>query len=267
MARYLNTHPDELDRFFEKQDSLAVFASLIGMLTDTVRARAVKIASRLIIKIARQIADTGCRTGKMKLVPGLRDGAEIELDCSLERCTERPEAGILENLASYVRQREKTAFVLMFDHSYSMKGMKIILAAVTAAVIAHHFKRDYAVVAFSNQITILKNVADSAGPEQMLQRLFNLELRGDTDIGMALEAGLELTRRFEHKLGLLLTDGAWNRGSDPLAAATGFDKLSVIGFPPAKEDKIRRLATTGGGSFALVADETEIACAILACLN
>ena len=110
VASHLNANPDELDLFFEKQDSLEVFANVIGMLKQNVRSLAVKIASRLIIKIAKQIADTGCRSGKMKLVPGFSDGAEIELDCSLEKYTEQPELGVLDNLVSYIRQREKKAF-------------------------------------------------------------------------------------------------------------------------------------------------------------
>ena len=237
------------------------------MLKQNVRSLAVKIASRLIIKIAKQIADTGCRSGKLKLVPGFSDGAEIELDCSLEKYTEQPELGVLDNLVSYIRQREKKAFVMMFDHSYSMKGMKIILAAITAAAIAQHFKKDYAVLAFCNKVTVLKAIDESTGPEEVLERLFALELCGDTDIHLALETGLELANRFERKMGLILTDGAWNRGGDPLNAAVRFDKLSVIGFPPAKREKIRQLAIKGDGNFSFVEDETEIACAILECLN
>jgi MoxR-like ATPase len=267
VACYLNANPEELDLFFEKQDSLEVFANVIGMLKKDVRALAVKIASRLIIKIAQQIADTGCRTGKLKLKNGFTDGAEIELDCSLERYTEQPELGILENLVSYIRQQEKRAFVMMFDHSYSMKGMKIILAAITAAAIAQHFRKDYGVLAFSNQITVLKGIDESTGPEEVLERLFALELSGDTDIRLALEAGLDHLAKFEEKRGLILTDGAWNRGGDPLEAAVRFDKLGVIGFPPAKREKIRQLAVKGEGDFSFVEDETEIACAILDCLS
>ena len=43
---------------------------------------------------------------------------------------------------------EKKAFVMMLDCSYSMKN-KIILAAITAAAIAQHFKKDYAILAFN----------------------------------------------------------------------------------------------------------------------
>ncbi len=237
------------------------------MLKESVRASAVRIASRLIINIAKQIADTGCRSGKMKLVAGFQDGAEIEFDRSLERYTEQPELGILDNLVSYVRQREKTAFVMMFDHSYSMKGMKIILAAITAAAVAQHFKRNYGILAFNNRVTVLKGIQSATGPEAVLQRLFALDLKGDTDVSLVLEAGLEHLADYSDKRGLLLTDGAWNRGENPLRAASRYDKLNVIGFPPAKDEKIRQLAVQGEGNFSFVEDETEIAGAILDCLN
>jgi hypothetical protein len=267
VARYLNTNPDELEHFFEKQDSLEVFANVFSMLKENVRLLAVKIASRLIIKIAKQISDTGCRSGKLKLVNGFSNSAEIELDRSLERYIEQPELGILDNLVSFVRQQEKSAFIMMFDHSYSMKGMKIILSAITAAAIAHRFKKDYGILAFSNQVTILKAIDESTGPEEVLERLFSLELCGDTDTRMVLEAGLNHLARFEEKRGLLLTDGAWNRGGDPLEVVALFDQLGVIGFPPAKRETIRQLAVKGNGSFSFVEDETQIACAILDCLN
>lgn len=267
VASYLNAHPEEMPLFFEKADALEVFAAVFGMLKPQVRDLAVKIASRLIIKIARQIADTGYRSGRLKLVQGFADGTEIELDRSLENYTEAPEKGILDNIVSYTRQKERKAFVVMLDHSYSMKGMKIILAAITAAAIARHFKRDYAILAFNNKVTVLKGLDDRTGPEEVLDRLFALELQGDTDVRLVLEAGLKQVGRFERKTGLLLTDGAWNQGGDPLSAAARFDKLSVIAFPPAKYEKIRQLAVRGKGEFSFVENETGIAGAILKCLN
>jgi hypothetical protein len=267
VATYLNAHPEELTPFFEKPNSLEVFANIFNMLRQDVRAIAVKIASRLIMKIAKQIADTGCLSGRLKLFRGYKEGAEIELDRSVERYTEEPDQGVLDNIVSYRRNRERNAFVMMFDHSYSMKGLKIILAAITAASIAQHFKEDYAILAFSNKVSVLKGVDEARGPEEVLKRLFALELYGDTDIRLAIEAGLREVGRFERKLGLILTDGAWNQGGDPLEVAVRFDKLSVIGFPPAKEEKIRQLALKGKGNFSFVTDETTVAGAILRCLN
>ncbi|MFO0753031.1 MAG: vWA domain-containing protein [Thermodesulfovibrionales bacterium] len=267
VASYLNTHPEELPLFFDEADSLEVFANIFGMLKPQVRAKAVKIASRMIIKIARQIAGTGYRSGRLTLVRQFSDGSEIELDRSLENYTEEPERGIVDSIVSYVRKRERKAFVVMLDHSYSMKGMKVILAAITAAAIAQHFKRDYAILAFNNKVSVLKDIDDKTGAEKVLEKLFALELQGDTDIRMVLEAGLKQVGRFERKTGLLLTDAAWNRGGDPLEMAARYDKLSVIGFPPAKHGQIQQLAARGKGGFCFVDDETGIAGAILKCLN
>jgi hypothetical protein len=267
MAMALNARPEALESFFQQANALAVFARFYGMLKDDVRRTAVKIASRLMINIARQIADTGYRSGKLALKPGATDGSEIELDRSIERWTDAPERGICDSLVSHCRLREKHAFVMMFDHSYSMKGMKIVLAGITAAAIAHHFKRDYAIIGFSNRTTPLKNIDENIGHEEILQRLFALKLDGDTDTRKALEAGMSQMSCYEIKKGLILTDGAWNRGGDPLQIAACFNQLGVIGFPPAKQDKIGNLARMGKGAFAFVENETDIARAIIKCLH
>ncbi len=266
MAHHYNNHPEELERFFEQPGCLQAFSRMFGKLRDDVAKKAVRIASGLIIAIAKQIADTGCRPGKLALVPGCTDGSEIELDRSLENFMEAPEKGIVDNLVSYVRRMEKKAFVMMLDCSYSMKN-KIILAAITAAAIAQHFKKDYAILAFNKGVGVLKRVDEPAGPEKVLHRLFKLESYGDTNIRMALESGLKHVRKFERKEGLILTDGDWNSGGDPFAAAVRFDKLSVIGFPFANFEKIRLLSLQGNGMFSVVDKETEIVGAILKCLS
>ena len=266
MAHHYNDYPEELEVFFEQPGCLQAFARMIDRLQDDVALQALKIASRLIIAIARQIADAGYRASKLKLIPGFRDGAEIELDYSLEKIAQSPERGILDNLVSYIRHIEKKAVVMMLDYSYSMQS-NIILAAITAAAIAQHFKKDYAVLAFNSGVCMLKEVGEPVGPEKVLERLFALQSCGDTNIRSVLEAGLQHVGRFERKAGLLLTDGDWNKGGDPFSAAVRFDKLSVIGFPFADYEKIRQLAFKGNGNFSIVKDETEIAGAIMRCLH
>lgn len=255
-----------MPQFFEEGESLEVFANVFDMLKPQVRETAVRLASKLIIRIARNIADSGYRSGKLKLVRGFSDAAEIELDRSLENIIDHPEAGILPNIVSFAREKERSAFVMMVDHSYSMRGLKIVLAAITAATIAYHFKRDYAVLAFSDQVTVLKGLNERIGPEKVLEKLFGLTLRGDTNIGLALKKGLEQLGDFEQKKGLLLTDGAWTSGN-PQEAASLFDKLNVLCFPPAKPEKIQSLAVWGKGEFAYVGNEFNIAPAVIKCLG
>ncbi len=266
MAYHYNNYPEELEVFFEQPGCLQAFARMVDRLQDDVALQALKIASRLIIAIAKQIADAGYRASKLKLVQGLRDGADIELDQSLENYAQAPESGILPNLVSYVRHVEKKAVVMMLDYSYSMQS-NIILAAITAAAIAQHFKKDYAVLAFNSGVCFLKEVDEPAGPAKVLQRLFALRSCGDTNIRSVLEVGLQHVSKFERKAGLLLTDGDWNKGGNPFQAAGQFDKLSVIGFPFADYEKIRQLTLQGNGNFSIVKDETEIAGAIMRCLH
>jgi len=78
---------------------------------------------------------------------------------------------------------------------------------------------------------------------------------------------LGYVNKFERKSGLILTDGDWNRGGNPFQAAVRFDKLSVIAFPPASHEKIKKLAFQGKGNFSFVKEESEIAEAIIRCLN
>jgi MoxR-like ATPase len=266
MAHYYNNYPEELEVFFEQPGCLQAFARMFNRLQDDVALQAIKIASRLIIAIAKQIADAGYRASKLKLIQGFKDGAEIELDQSLEKHMQAPERGILENLVSYIRHVEKKAVVMMLDFSYSMQS-NIILAAITAAAIAQHFKKDYAVLAFNSGVCILKETDEPAGPEMVLARLFALQSYGDTNIRSVLEAGLQHVSKFEHKAGLLLTDGDWNNGGDPFQAAVQFDSLNVIGFPFSDYEKIRQLALQGNGNYSIVNDETDIAGAIMQCLH
>jgi hypothetical protein len=266
MAHHYNNNPEDLEMFFEQPGCLQAFARMMDRLEDDVAVQSIKIASRLIIAIAKQIADAGYRAGKLKLIPGFRDGAEIELDYSLEKHLQAPERGILHNLVSYVRHIEKKAVVMMLDYSYSMQS-NIIFAAIAVAAIAQHFKKDYAVLAFNSGVCFLKEVSEPASPEKVLQRLFALQSYGDTNIRSVLDAGLQHVGKFERKEGLLLTDGDWNKGGDPFQTAVQFDQLSVIGFPFANHEKIRQLAIQGGGNFSIVRDETEIAGAIMRCLH
>jgi MoxR-like ATPase len=266
MAHHYNRNPDQLDLFFEQPGCLQAFARMFGRLKDDVADRALEIATQLIIAIARQIADVGYRAGKLKLIPGFNDSADIELDHTLERHLQSPERGILENLVSYIRHIEKKAIVMMLDYSYSMQS-NVILSAITAAAVAQHYKKEYAVLAFNSGVCLLKEVNEPAGPATVLKRLFALKSCGETNIRSVLEAGLHHVSKFERKAGLLLTDGEWNKGGDPFQAAARFDKLSVIGFAFADHETIRRLAVQGHGNFSIVKDETEITGAIMQCLH
>ncbi len=70
---------------------------MLPRLSDEVAEKAIRMAGRLIIKIARQISDTGYRAGRLELVSDFKDGADIELDRSVEQYVSQPEQGVLDS--------------------------------------------------------------------------------------------------------------------------------------------------------------------------
>jgi Mg-chelatase subunit ChlD len=174
---------------------------------------------------------------------------------------------IEDNLATWDRKTEEQGFVLMFDHSYSMRGPKMVLAALTAAAIAIYFKRSYGVIAFSSDVELLKPVDEKVHHEVVLDRVFDLPVQGLTNISGALSMGLTQLRDFNKPFGLLLTDGGWTTGDDPLAVASRFHRLNVIAFPPANPEKVRLLAEAGHGTFQFIDNEDAITGAIVRALQ
>lgn len=228
------------------------------MLKPEAKKIAVKIASQIILKIAAQIADTGVRTGALKYRRTRNPSDDIEIDRTVECYIEQAEGDIRDHLVTSVRIPERRAFVLMLDRSYSMRGVKIVRAAITAAAVAIRFRQDYGVISFSSQAQTLKGLKSRLGPETLIEKIFHLELKGETDIAAALQAALYEMAGYPVKVGLLLTDGNWNRGQDPLQMAPLYDALHVICFPPARPHVIEQLAQAGKGTFAFVEDEQGI---------
>lgn len=267
LAMYLNDHPEVLPRFFATQGALEAFATTLTMLKPAVKAQALRIANRLIIKIASQVADSGFQSGP--LTWSRQDNFSLDLDAerTVEAYLNDPAGGLAGKLVFPERRRERRVIILMLDHSYSMKGIKMLLAGICAASVAAHCRQDYGVIVFSKQGQVLKPLSGWQHAEVVLEKIFNLNLDGDTNLRSALELGLKELRGCEKKTGLLLTDGNWNTGGDPQELAVLFDKLNIICFPPANPDKIKELALAGKGAFMFVTKESEIPGAITRCLG
>lgn len=263
---YFNAKPDELAEFFEMEGSLFLFGQMLGMLKPAVRREAVRHASRLILRIGARIADTGYKATTIRDVKGDPCG-ELNLDRTIEAFLDEPLHQTAEQVVSTIRERQKRPFVLIVDHSYSMKGTKLLLMAITAATVALHQKENYAVVAFNSSASVLKRLGQAISPERLLDTIFSLDLNGETNIYQALQLALRQFNGSGEKAALLLTDGCWNRGGDPRPLAGQFDCLHVICFPPARPEAVEQIAWKGNGTFAFVRHETEVARAIVRCLG
>ncbi|MHB9149753.1 MAG: vWA domain-containing protein [Thermoleophilia bacterium] len=266
MAEAINLDPHLQQDFLNDEEFIKYFAKLNHLLRSQLRDKAFELAKALILKIAAQLVGTGVRKGTLHL----RRGAftdEIDLDATLENLVTNPLDDLEDNLATWDRRREEIGFVMMFDHSYSMRGPKIVLAALCAAAIAVYFKTNYGVIAFSTEVETVKDVRDSVHYEVLLDRIFDLPIEGLTNTSGALAAGLRQLNAYDKMFGLLLTDGGWTTGEDPLTAAAKFDRLNVIAFPPANPEKVRLIAEAGHGTFQFVDDEEAITGAIIRALQ
>lgn len=256
-----------MEDFFEQEEAISIFGTFFDMLKPEARALAIKLATRVILKLAAQISDTGFRTGRIQYLKTRDPSDEIELDQSVERYLGHLDEQLHEQLVTSVRIPERRAFMLMLDRSYSMRGIKIVRAAIAAAAVALHYRKDYGIICFSTAPLVLKGIYSGQKPETLIEKIFNLQLQGETNIAAALQIALNEMQGYTKKIGLLLTDGSWNRGNDPVEVAPRFDALHVICFPPARPETVEQLALAGHGNFAFVEKDSEIAPALQKCLK
>jgi hypothetical protein len=266
MAESINLSPDLQTEFLDDEEFVRYFAKLNHLLRASLKERAFFLAKKLLLKVAAQLAGTGMRKGTLELRKGVFTD-EIDLDATLENMVANPLDEVEDNLVTWDRKTEEQGFVLIFDHSYSMRGPKMVLAALTAAAIAIYFRKNYSVITFSSDVKVLKDLNENVHHEVVLDRVFDLPVTGLTNISGALSTGLSQLDQFNKPFGLLLTDGGWTAGEDPVGVASRFHRLNVIAFPPANPDKIRLLAEAGHGTFQFIEDEEAITGAIVRALQ
>jgi gas vesicle protein GvpN len=230
VVEYLHSNRAAAEHILQSSDVLELYGYIRDILDPELNTIAKRYASRLIVKLASQIANIGVKTGNLYRSKNDEAWDEIEVDATLERMIDSPTSRIEENLMFLARRPEQKACVVMLDHSYSMRGPKIAMAALTAATIALHFKRDYGIVVFSTNARILKGIHHSRSPTVIAEQILSLEPTGYTNIHEALQLGIGQIRGYEKKIGILLTDGDWTCGENPLPMARLFDRLHVIGL-------------------------------------
>ena len=155
---------------------------------------------------------------------------ELDVERTLENITgkEFPDAG---DWVVTRRQERRQQVVLMMDTSLSMSGEKMALAAVATAVLALKMQGERlgrGDVRGQGQGHQPAGVDDS--PEEVVRLMLEQPVRGYTNIAAALEVGAaELERgRNPRRAGLLITDGVYTVGEDPVPLAARFPRLFVL---------------------------------------
>ncbi len=282
VGRFLSTHRGVGRQVVESPLILDLYSYIKDELDEEMRELALKYASRLILRMARQIADLGIKAGELHAVNNIHASDEVEIDGTLTRMIDNPTGSLEENILVLTRKPEPTACMVFLDHSSSMRGIKVSMAALAAATIALHFREDYGVVVFNTRAHLLKPLHSSMAPMKVAEEVLSLSAVGYTNIRDALLSGIQQMDGYSKKLGILLTDGDWTHGGSPLEICRLFTKRHVIGLedperyamdyefniPVAYRDwsQVGVLAREGNGIYGFAKSIEELPGALAKCL-
>ncbi|MHA1409014.1 MAG: vWA domain-containing protein [Candidatus Odinarchaeia archaeon] len=222
-----------------------------------------RLARSVILKSSIRIAGAGIRGETWKRMPYTPGIEDFDIDLTLENYLEQGYLNYDTVVVIERRERKKTG-LLIVDTSGSMIENKITIAALAAAVMAYHMRKDnYAVISFNTIAFILKKFGEKISTTKLVDQILDTTAAGYTNIYDALEKGLgELKKVRKHeKWTILITDGVYNRGGDPLLLASKYNKLNVIGLPsndPNGPVLCEKIAKKGGGRYLPLKSYKEI---------
>jgi Mg-chelatase subunit ChlD len=160
-----------------------------------------------------------------------------------------------------------------------MFGELLLNAALTTSVLSYAMAKDFtSVILFNSQTYILKQIREERDVTLLIDQILESEAMGFTNITKGLKKGIEQLRKIKdnrRKIGILITDGDYNRGEKPELIAQLYPTLHVINIPQEnKTDKnlrgkrvCQRLAAAGRGQFLPVKEFHEIPRALMHLLN
>lgn len=192
--------------------------------------------------------------GYRRLSPGKAGGeGDLDLDLTLEVAGGRPKHA--DELIARRWTAPRRALCLLVDHSGSMRGHAVGLAAMaTSAVVLTRTERaSTSVIAFAADALILQRQGEVRPPSALVDDLLSLRGKGRTDLALALRtASWELAREpAAERLAIVLSDCRATTGDDPLTALSGLDRVDVLGTAddPESQEAGRRLAARARGRY------------------
>lgn len=150
------------------------------------------------------------------------------------------------------RENKHQQVVLMMDASLSMSGRNLALAALAGAVLALKLPpEDLSVVAFDSSARVLTRLNEPNAVEEVVTAILSQPARGFTNLCAALETGYAEIQRGQdqRRAGLIITDGVYTIGTDPVPLASRFPQLFVLLTEDHRMDPAlcRRMANAGKG--------------------
>ncbi len=264
--------------------------NFIPQLYFMIRAHAPPQTKKMLMRLTRSIilrktlnisgkGDRGKNRQRIRYRPGL---AEFDLDATIFNYLQRGMVLAMDDIVGIERRQKKRNVVLILDTSGSMFGQLLLNAALTTSVLSYAMEKDnISVILFAGEPFVLKNINQSRLTHLLIDDILESEAVGFTNIERALKKGLEQLksskeRNFGKSLGILITDGDYNRGGNPAYIAKQYPQLHVINMPPdinqkRKHDKAqltcRMIAHAGRGHYYPVETFEEIPHALMDLLS
>ncbi len=250
--------------------AVALLADLAAATDPQLRAQARRLAARLFVRAGRRGALAG--RGYRHLTAGpFSAGGDLDLERTLERAEGRPPRA--EDIVARRWTAPRRALCLLIDHSGSMRGHAVALAAMAAAavVLTRTERASCSVIAFAADALVLQPQGAPREPAQLVDDLLSLRGKGRTDLALALRTGAkELARAgAAERLAIVLSDCRTTAGRDPADALGGFERVDVMGTSGDADavQASRRLAARGRGRYLPATRFVELQGALSNLLN
>ena len=241
-------------------DILELLALCLPYLKDDFKYLARKYATNIILKIVSK-SQWGLKRGNIAgNQPYSWNSDDIDLDNTIEAIIDQC-AISSEVIRVFERERTMKAYALIIDRSASMSGLKIALAALLSAMLVYSSANSSLVItAFNTKVDFIKHFNEILPPNIVVDKILNLKAYGYTDIALALRTTYKelMKSGLSEYIGILITDGEWTAGENPLKYASLFDRLHVVCVPSKWAGFARAIARKGHGEFFFIRNLSDI---------
>jgi Mg-chelatase subunit ChlD len=206
-------------------------ADLVHATDERLRARAKRIAARLVIdrsRAGRALRPGVARPRQVPAAPGGDHDVDASMDGILTARGER-RAPDLDELAARDWGQQAMALCLLVDASGSMEGERLAVAATVAAACALRAPAQHAVLAFAGDVRTLRALHGTEPAATVVNRVLALRGHGVTHLADALRAASRqlAVARAQRQAVVLLSD-CRHTDEDPVAAARLLPELAVL---------------------------------------
>ncbi len=252
-----------LDRALSEtpDNTLAMLVDLTAATDPRLRELALRLAGRIMIGMTNRGSHRRSGVGRMTIHSYQPDGGDIDIDASLDAVGEMRRFGATDTDQLKIRgwMKPSTALCLVLDRSGSMGGQPLATSAMAAVAVANRFPSDYSVVAFANDVVIVKSQLAEKDTEIVMGEVLGLRGFGTTNLSEALIAAAQQLRdsRAGRKITVLLSDCRATVLGDVVGAAQHLDELVIIA-PQNDDDEARILGAKVGARVATVSGPSDI---------